>query len=206
MCISVETGVITIAYHGCLPTSGFHIYVQYYSLLPYDREELHFDLTNASLVSILPAAASILVSSIASSSADRLISEGVNTTFVRKICQTIAFVSPGTCMAISSFGTYLSPWVLVSVLTVGLALSSFSLAGFYCTHQDISPKYASILLGITNTAGAVPGIIGVYLTGYLLDQTHSWSLALFAPSIFFYVTGTIVWNMFASCEPQDFDS
>lgn len=31
--------------------------------------------------------------------------------------------------------------------------------------------------GITNTVGAVPGIVGVALTGYLLDSTHSWSVS-----------------------------
>lgn len=31
--------------------------------------------------------------------------------------------------------------------------------------------------GITNTVGAVPGIVGVALTGYLLDLTHSWSVS-----------------------------
>lgn len=42
---------------------------------------------------------------------------------------------------------------------------------------------------MTNTAGAIPGIIGVVCTGAILDQTGSWPLALFAPSIFFFVTG-----------------
>lgn len=43
--------------------------------------------------------------------------------------------------------------------------------------------------GMTNTAGAIPGIIGVVTTGAILDQTGSWPLALFVPSIFFFVTG-----------------
>ncbi|MQL93867.1 hypothetical protein Taro_026522, partial [Colocasia esculenta] len=116
---------------------------------------------------------------------------------VRKICQTIAFVSPAFCMTLSSLDFGLPPWEIVAFLTGGLALSSFALSGLYCTHQDISPEYASVLLGITNTVGAVPGIVGVSLTGYLLDSTHSWSLSLFAPSIFFYLTGTIVWLTFA---------
>jgi hypothetical protein len=42
---------------------------------------------------------------------------------------------------------------------------------------------------MTNTAGAIPGIIGVVTTGAILDQTGSWPLALFVPSIFFFVTG-----------------
>lgn len=48
-----------------------------------------------------------------------------------------------------------------------------------------------IFAGMTNTAGAIPGIIGVVTTGAILDQTGSWPLALFVPSIFFFVTGAV---------------
>ncbi|KAF5749587.1 anion transporter 6 chloroplastic isoform X1 [Tripterygium wilfordii] len=175
------------------------------SWLPtYFSEELNLNLTEAAWVSILPPLASILVTSIAAQFADYLISSGVETTKVRKLCQAVGFLSPAFCMTLSSVDLGLPPWEVVGILTGGLALSSFALSGLYCTHQDISPKYASILLGITNTVGAVPGIVGVALTGYLLDSTHSWSISLFAPSIFFYLTGTIVWLMFASSKPQTF--
>ncbi|KAL0289854.1 UNVERIFIED_CONTAM: putative anion transporter 6, chloroplastic [Sesamum angustifolium] len=175
------------------------------SWLPtYFSEELNLDLAEAAWVSVLPPLASVVVTSIASQLADSLISKGVETTVVRKICQTIAFVSPATCMILSSVDLGLSPWEVVSILTGGLALSSFALSGLYCTHQDMSPEYASVLLGITNTVGAIPGIIGVALTGYLLDTTHSWAMSLFAPSIFFYLTGTVVWLALASSKPQTF--
>lgn len=170
----------------------------------YFSEELNLNLTEAAWVSILPPLASIFVTSIASQIADSLISSGVETTTVRKICQTIAFLSPAACMTLSSLDLGLPHWEVVGILTGGLALSSFALSGLYCTHQDISPEYASVLLGITNTIGAVPGIVGVALTGYLLDSTHSWSTSLFIPSIFFYLTGTIVWLTFASSKPQTF--
>ncbi|XP_027329402.1 probable anion transporter 6, chloroplastic isoform X2 [Abrus precatorius] len=167
-------------------------------------EELNLNLTEAAWVSILPPLTSIFVTNLAAQLADNLISRGVETTTVRKICQSIAFLSPAICMTLSSLDLGLPPWEIVGILTGGLALSSFALSGLYCTHQDMSPEYASILLGITNTVGAIPGIVGVALTGYLLDLTHSWSLSLFAPSIFFYVTGTIVWLALASSKPQSF--
>ncbi|XP_072993862.1 probable anion transporter 6, chloroplastic isoform X1 [Typha latifolia] len=167
-------------------------------------EELDLNLTEAAWVSILPSLASILITSIAAPFADNLISKGVEITKVRKICQTIAFLSPATFMTLSSLDLGLPHWEIVAFLSSGLALSSFALSGLYCTHQDISREYASILLGITNTVGAIPGIVGVALTGYLLDSTHSWSLSLFAPSIFFYLTGTVVWLVFASSQPQKF--
>ncbi|KAK4853080.1 hypothetical protein QYF36_003454 [Acer negundo] len=177
------------------------------SWLPtYFSEELNLNLTEAAWVSLLPPLASVFVTSIAAQIADNLIANGVETTTVRKICQTIGFLSPALCMTLSSVDLGLPPWEIVGILTGGLALSSFALSGLYCTHQDISPEYASILLGITNTVGAVPGIVGVALTGYLLDSTHSWSISLFAPSIFFYLTGTIVWLVFASSKPQNFST
>ncbi|XP_074584282.1 putative anion transporter 6, chloroplastic [Curcuma longa] len=176
------------------------------SWLPtYFSEELNLNLTEAAEVAVLPPLGSILTTSMAATFADYLISNGVETTTVRKICQTIAFLCPAVCMTLSSLDLGLPPWEVVAFVTCGLALSSFALSGLYCTHQDISPEYASILLGITNTVGAVPGIVGVALTGYLLDTTHSWSLSLFAPSIFFYVTGTLVWLTFASSKPQNFN-
>ncbi|KAH9805397.1 putative anion transporter 6 [Citrus sinensis] len=177
-----------------------------FGLLGIACEELSLNLTEAAWVSILPPLASVLVTSIAAQFADNLIATGVETTMVRKICQTIAFLSPAVCMTLSSIDLGLPHWEIVGILTAGLALSSFALSGLYCTHQDISPEYASILLGITNTVGAVPGIVGVALTGYLLDSTHSWSMSLFAPSIFFYLTGTIVWLAFASSKPQNFST
>lgn len=71
-------------------------------------------------------------------------------------------------MTLSSVDIGLPPWEIAGILTAGLALSSFALSGnmryfslifiifqvtscffftgLYCTHQDISPEYASILL------------------------------------------------------------
>ncbi len=42
--------------------------------------------------------------------------------------------------------------------------------------QDMSPRYASVLLSLTNMAGAVPGIVGVATVGALLDATGSWQV------------------------------
>lgn len=48
---------------------------------------------------------------------------------VRKLCQTIAFLSPAACMTLSSVDLGLPPWEVVTILTGGLALSSFALSG-----------------------------------------------------------------------------
>ena len=69
--------------------------------------------------------------------------------------------------------------------------------------QDLSPRYASALLGITNTFGAMPGVLGVTSAGYLLDATGSWALALFYPTAACQLFGALIYGLFASSERQN---
>ena len=71
--------------------------------------------------------------------------------------------------------------------------------------QDINPKYAGALLGISNTAGALPGIIGVSAVGVLLDRTGSWASALFIPIAATYLLGLLTFSWLGSSERIDFD-
>jgi ACS family sodium-dependent inorganic phosphate cotransporter len=133
---------------------------------------------------------------------------------VRKLCQGIAFVGPAACMLAcaaltpAAGGAPLAAGggtaaLLVLLLSLGFALGAWSRAGLYCNHQDLSPKYASALLGITNTAGAIPGVLGVTSAGYLLDATGSWALALFLPTAACQLFGAAVYTALASSERQD---
>ena len=45
----------------------------------------------------------------------------------------------------------------VSATTSALALAGFARGGFSVNHMDIAPKYAGILMGISNTAGTLAG-------------------------------------------------
>lgn len=83
-------------------------------------------------------------------------------------------------------------------------MASFSLAGLYCNHADLSPRHAPILLGLTNTVGAVPGVVGVAVTGALLDATGSWPVALLAPSVGLFAVGSAVFTHLGRAERQDF--
>jgi len=60
-------------------------------------------------------------------------------------------------------------------------------------------------LGISNTAGALPGIIGVSAVGLLLDRTGSWALALFLPIAACYAFGLVMFTALGSSERQEFE-
>lgn len=56
----------------------------------------------------------------------------------------------------------------VVLLTIGVGIGAFSLSGFTVNHLDIAPNYASILMGISNTFGTVPGIVSPLISGYIV--------------------------------------
>jgi len=187
-----------------------HNYFHYTMLawLPsYFTSTLNVDLMHAAQTALLPPVAGIVASAVAGPLADGLIERGVPLPVVRKGIQGLSFVGPLACLyACCSPDISTSPDVMVLLITVALGVSSLSLAGLYCTHQDMSPKYASALLGLTNTVGAMPGILGVATVGWLYDTTHSWEAALFAPSMLCMVAGAVVYTLWASNAPTDFDA
>ena len=54
---------------------------------------------------------------------------------------------------------------VMSFLTVGFGLGAWVRTGLFCGHQDLSPKYASIMLGTTNTAAAIASTLSTFFTG-----------------------------------------
>jgi nitrate/nitrite transporter NarK len=71
--------------------------------------------------------------------------------------------------------------------------------GFGVNHLDIAPRYAGLLMGVSNTAGTIPGIVGVTVSGLILDLTGSWAL-VFGVAAGVYLVGLVVWLLFATGE------
>ncbi|KAF5827740.1 major facilitator superfamily domain-containing protein [Dunaliella salina] len=57
----------------------------------------------------------------------------------------------------------------VAATTLTLGALGFARGGFSVNHMDIAPKYAGVVMGISNTAGTLSGVIGVAITGRILD-------------------------------------
>lgn len=62
-----------------------------------------------------------------------------------------------------------------------IALQTFHNSGVLVVPQDIAPKYSGSVFGVMNAIGAIPGFLGVYITGYILSVTKSWK------SVFYFM-------------------
>ncbi|KAJ9527001.1 hypothetical protein QJQ45_025290 [Haematococcus lacustris] len=187
---------------------NWHSFTMLAWLPTYFTSALSVDLMHAAQTALLPPLAGLAASTAAGLLGDSLLARGMPTSSVRKLMQTTAFLAPAAFLAYAAQlpCTVETSTTIVACITGALGLSSFSLAGLYCSHQDMSPKYASVLLGLTNLAGSLPGIVGVATVGLLYDATDSWPIALFLPSGVLMLGGAAVFGLYSQHEPVDFDA
>jgi len=199
----IVTNQSVMALSVCHFTQGWGTYVLGSWLPSFFTEKLHLRLETASLLALLPPLLNLGFSAIATPLADYFISNGWSRTLIRKLCQVVAFGGAGTGMLIAALSGD-KPVPTVTATSIGLGLTSFSFGGLYSTHQDLSPTYASTLLGVTNVLGALPGVLGTELTGWMLERGYDWTDALFTPCVLVYGVGLTVFTVFGSAEQQGF--
>jgi ACS family sodium-dependent inorganic phosphate cotransporter len=174
---------------------GFYVILTW--LPTYFHQALGVDIVQVGVYTILPWLVMFLMANVAGWTADHLLQQGFSLTSVRKLMQSIGFL--GAAVFLTMVGRVSTPTEAIVYMSCTLGLGSFALSGFGVNHLDIGPRYAGILLGFSNTAGTIPGIVGVTLTGLILDATGSWSL-VFLISAGVYVLGLLVWLLFATGE------
>ncbi|XP_015452695.1 solute carrier family 17 member 9 isoform X6 [Pteropus alecto] len=59
--------------------------------------------------------------------------------------------------------------------SASIGLQTFNHSGVSVNIQDLAPSCAGVLFGVANTAGALAGVVGVGLSGYLIESTGSWT-------------------------------
>ncbi|KAI8022464.1 hypothetical protein LOK49_LG03G02246 [Camellia lanceoleosa] len=134
----------------------------------YYNQVLKFNLTESGLLCVLPWLTMAVFANIGGWIADTLVSKGLSITTVRKIMQSIGFLGP------AFFLTHLShvktPALAVLCMACSQGSDAFSQSGLYSNHQDIGPRYAGVLLGLSNTSGVLAGVFGTAATGYILQK------------------------------------
>ncbi|GJW41216.1 ascorbate transporter, chloroplastic isoform X3 [Tanacetum coccineum] len=157
---------------------------------------LKFNLTESGLLCVLPWLTMAVFANIGGWIADTLVSRGLSITTVRKIMQSIGFLGPA--FFLTQLSNVKTPAMAVLCMACSQGSDAFSQSGLYSNHQDIGPRYAGVLLGLSNTAGVLAGVFGTAATGYIL-QNGSWD-DVFKVAVILYIIGTLVWNIFATGE------
>ncbi|KAK6918372.1 Major facilitator superfamily [Dillenia turbinata] len=134
----------------------------------YYNQVLKFNLTESGLFCVLPWLTMAAFANIGGWIADSLVSKGLSITAVRKIMQSIGFLGPA--FFLTQLSHVRTPALAVLCMACSQGLDAFSQSGLYSNHQDIGPRYAGVLLGLSNTAGVLGGVFGTAATGYILQR------------------------------------
>jgi ACS family sodium-dependent inorganic phosphate cotransporter len=155
----------------------------------YFQERLGVDLGAVGYYVMLPSFVSFVCLNLAGQVGDRMIASGMATRRVRKLMQGIGFGGAAATLLALTFVE--SAGVAVAVMCASAVLGGAASAGFGSNHLDIAPRHAGTLMGLSNTAGTLPGVIGVTLSGWLVDVTGAWSM------VFYVAAGVKVFGLVA---------
>ncbi len=185
-----------IVAHFC---NNWTLYVILSWLPKYVNDGLGVPFASVGLIAMLPHITHFFCLNIAGNIADRMIKSGMDVTFVRKLMQTIGF--GGLAMCLLLIAGVEDVWTAIALLCLGKIFGSAGIGGHSVNHMDIGPRHAGTLMGITNTAATIPGIVGVSVTGLILQYTGSWAL-VFQVTAGVTLFGMIFYLIFASGEEQ----
>jgi ACS family sodium-dependent inorganic phosphate cotransporter len=153
---------------------NWSLYVLLTWLPTFVNKGLGVEFASVGVFTMFPHIAYFIFLNVAGNVADRLIRRGMEVGRVRKLMQSIAFGGVATAFVIIGFVH--SATLAITIMTIGYGIFAFTAGGFMVNHLDIAPRSAGTLMGITNTAATIPGIVGVYISGLILDATGSWAL------------------------------
>ncbi|VFQ75230.1 unnamed protein product [Cuscuta campestris] len=158
-------------------TFHYALYVLMNWLPTYFELGLQLSLQEMGSSKMMPYFNMFLFSNIGGVAADHFITRRIfSVTKTRKLLNTLGFfVASFALMALPLFRT---PSGALFCSSVALGFLALGRAGFAINHMDIAPRYAGILMGVSNTAGTLAGIVGVDLTGRLLESAKSSQLDL----------------------------
>lgn len=182
-------------------TQSWGLYVLINWLPTFFHDSYGVEVKSIGMYTVLPYVLQAVVGALCGMSADRLISRNWQVKKVRRTFQTIGMIGPAICMLLAvSPVTAGSVDMCSALITLGLTLSAFSLAGVSVSHLDVAPKNAGAVFGAGNTAATIAGLIGVSATGWLLDETHSWAW-VFGITAGHFVIGAAVWLAWVGDRP-----
>merc|ERR1719402_558307 len=179
----------------------------------YFKEVFDMNVAEGSTLAALPHLIMTIIVPLGGQLADLLRrKEILSTTNVRKVFNCGGF--GGEALFLLVVGYTRNKATAVAALIVAVGSSGFAISGFNVNHLDIAPRYASILMGISNGVGTFAGMICPIVTEQITkDETPEtppddaeirlmWQKVFIIAALVHFV-GVIFYAIFASGEIQD---
>jgi ACS family sodium-dependent inorganic phosphate cotransporter len=180
------------AIFACHFANNWLLYLLLAWLPSYFKSTFGVSLTNAGLLSAAPWLCTFVTANISGVAADRMLAAGRSAGFTRKLLQTLGTGGSACFLLLLPHVTSAGTGVVVMCCASGML--GLCQAGFAANGFDIAPRYADVIWGMSNTFGTIPGIVGVAITGWLVDRTGSYNTPfLVSAGLAFAATAIYLW-------------
>ncbi|KAF4517149.1 hypothetical protein B566_EDAN006448 [Ephemera danica] len=167
-----------------------------------------FNLAQDGLLSSLPYLAMWVTSLVFGWGADELLKRGVWSVEVsRKLGNSIGLYGSALMLVILSFVSS-NPTTAVIILVIAVACNAGCLVGCSANYLDLSPNFASSLVGIANAAACIMCIIGPLLVGFVVtdnENADQWRI-IFLITAGLYVLGNTLFLIFGTANEQPWNN
>lgn len=174
------------------------LYVLLSWLPSYFRDVQGLSIAHSGLFAAAPWLSQFAVYNLAGAVSDRMTQRGVGVTTTRKglFCAGL-IVSAGFLLVLHQAHSPLAALALLCVATGALACAA---AGFMPSYLDVAPRHGAVVFGFGNTFATIPGIVGVAVTGWLVDVTGTYSAAFVLTAIV-SAAGALIFGFFFNARP-----
>jgi ACS family sodium-dependent inorganic phosphate cotransporter len=178
--------------------SLWNLYILLSWLPSYFRDAQGQNIPAAGLYSAAPWLAMLAATNIAAAVSERLIARGFRVTAVRKLMQCGGLGLCAACLFATRAAD--SPAAALALICLATAALGCTWCGYSPAFLDVAPHDSALLVAVGNTIGTLPGIVGVALTGWLLDATGSYTAA-FALTASIGLGGALLFGVFFDARP-----
>ncbi|CAF3395944.1 unnamed protein product [Rotaria socialis] len=180
---------------------SWSFYLLINSQAEYFREALDYNVGKDPFLAALPHLTMSCIVPFAGKLADYLRANYLSTTTVRKMMNCGGFGMEAVFLLLVAYAK--NPRLAIGALTIAVGFSGFAISGFNVNHLDIAPRYASILMGISNGVGTLAGMLCPVAVEFLTKEgkRDEWAHVFLIASLIHF-GGVIFYGMFASGEKQ----
>ncbi|CAO1352353.1 unnamed protein product [Diamesa hyperborea] len=182
---------------------NFYLLVLYQS--KYLKHSFKYEIAETGVLGALPHLLMTIIVPFGGMLADHLRKNGImSTTNVRKLFNCGGFGLEGLFFLVVAHAK--TGAGAVTALTFGVAFSGFAISGYNVNHLDIAPRYASILMGMSNGIGTIAGLLCPIAIDYLTadqEKDKSCWTTVFTIAACVHLVGITFYGMFASGDLQD---
>ncbi|XP_072175846.1 sialin-like [Diadema setosum] len=200
MLTSVRLLAISVAHF----SNNWGFYTLLTNLPSYLKFGLGFDISQSGFLAAVPYLVMWILINTGGQVADYLRGHYIlTTTQTRKLFTTLGLVLPAVFLVITGY-IGCDHVLAVAFLALAVGMGGLAMSGFNVNHLDIAPAYAGVLMGITNTVGTVPGILGPSIVGLFVVNQYSisqWQIAFWV-CFGVYMFGALVYFLLGTGELQ----